>query len=270
MASLDAALLDFRRMDRLAGGETALHRLDPRAKLLVTLIFIVTVISFDKYAVTGMIPLFIFPVVMVSLGDLPPGYIAGKVLLLAPLAAAAGLFNPLLDRGVLLHLGSLGVTGGWVSFSSILLRALLTIGAALILVAVTGLPGICQALEQLGAPRLFAVQLLLLHRYLFVLMEEGAKVSRARELHSFGKKGQGIGSFAPLVGNLLLRTWRRAERLHLAMCVRGFTGEFHTRRTFRFGTWELLFLSGWSLLFMVVRLNNIPYLLGKTVAVILG
>ena len=82
MASIDGALLDFKRMDRLAAGETALHRLDPRAKVLVTLAFIGTVISYGKYAVTGLIPLIIFPVVMISLGNLPPGYIARKIALL--------------------------------------------------------------------------------------------------------------------------------------------------------------------------------------------
>ena len=59
IASIHGALLDFRRMELLAGGGTALHRLDPRAKLLVTLFFIGTVVSYGKYAVTGMIPLVI-------------------------------------------------------------------------------------------------------------------------------------------------------------------------------------------------------------------
>ena len=265
MASIDGALLDFRRMDRLSAGETALHRLDPRAKLLVTLVFIGTVISFDKYAVTGMIPLVIFPVVMVSLGNLPPGYIAKKIALLCPFALVVGMFNPLFDRTVLAHLGPFDITGGWISFTSIAIRAILTVGAALVLVGITGFPAICQAVERLGVPQLFAVQLLLLYRYLFVLTEEGARVSRARELRSFGGKGLGPGSFGPLVGHLMLRTWARAERIHAAMLARGFTGEFHTRREFHFGGRELLFLCGWSALFITLRLRNLPDLLGTLV-----
>ena len=265
MASLDGALLDFKRMERLADGESPLHRLEPRAKLLVTLLFMATVISYDRYAVTAMIPLFIFPVVMLSLGNLPPAYIAGKIALLTPFAVAAGFFNPLFDHEVLLRIGSLEITGGWLSFTSILLRGMLTIGGGLILVALTGFPAICRALEQLGAPRLFAVQLLFLYRYLFVLLEEGGTLSRARELRSVGKRGLGMRSFAPLIGHLLLRTWRRAERIHLAMLARGFTGEFHTTRESRFGGRELLFLSAWSTLFITLRLWNLPRLLGTLV-----
>ena len=265
MATIDGALLDFKLMDRLAGGETALHRLDPRAKVLVTLAFIVTIVSFDKYAVTALVPLFLFPVVMVSLGNLPSCYIIKKIAILCPFALVAGMFNPFFDREVLIHIGSIGITGGWVSFASIVVRAILTIGAAIILVGVTGFPAICQALEQLGSPRVFAVQLLFLYRYLFILTEEGARASRARELRSFGNKGLGMGSFGPLVGHLLLRTWARAERIHVAMLARGFRGEFHTRREFHFGGRELLFLCGWSALFFLLRLRNLPYLLGTLV-----
>ena len=265
IASIHGALLDFRRMELLAGGGTALHRLDPRAKLLVTLFFIGTVVSYNKYAVTGMIPLGIFPVVMVSLGELPPGYIAGKIVLLSSFATVIGLFNPLFDRTLLIHLGPVGISGGWVSFSSILIRSILTVGAATILMALTGFPAICRGLEQLGTPRLLTVQLGFLHRYLFVLLEEGGRLSRGRELRAFGSRGLGIGSFAPLIGNLLLRTWGRAERIHAAMLARGFTGEFHLPRESRFGGRELFFLVGWSTVFVVIRFWNLPQFLGRII-----
>src|SRR5690242_7741396 len=111
MATIDGALLDFKRLDRLATGDTAIHRLDPRAKVAVTLVFIVTVISFGKYEVAALAPFVIYPVVMVALGNLPAGYIVRKIALISPLALVVGLFNPLFDREVLLHLGPLGVSG---------------------------------------------------------------------------------------------------------------------------------------------------------------
>ncbi len=105
-------------------------------------------------------------------------------------------------------------------------------------------------------PQVFAVQLLFLYRYIFVLTEEGSGSSRARELRSCGGKGLGIQSFGSLVGHLLLRTWMRAERIHMAMLARGFTGEFHARQPSRFGGRELLFLLGWSAFFVVLRLQE--------------
>ncbi len=262
MASIEGAVLDLKRLDRLAAGDTAIHRLDPRAKVLVTLAYIVAVVSFGKYELTALFPFFVFPAAMIARGALPAGYIVRKVALIIPVAVVVGMFNPLFDREIMVRLGPLGISGGWLSFASLVVRAMLTVGGGMILVGVTGFTAICQAMERLGMPRAFAVQLLFLYRYLFVLTEEGARASRARELRSFGQKGQGIGSYGPLVGHLLLRTWQRAERVHMAMLARGFTGEFRSHGASRFGRPELLFLAGWSALFVILRLENVSRLLG--------
>jgi cobalt/nickel transport system permease protein len=173
-----------------------------------------------------------------------------------------GMFNPLLDRQVMLHVGALDITGGWISFASIVVRAVLTVSSALVLVAVTGFPGICAALERMGMPRPFAVQLLFLYRYIFVLAEEGGQMSRARELRTFGTRGRGIKVYGSLIGHLLLRTWMRAERIHMAMLARGFSGVFHTRRDSCFGPREVVFILGWSLFFITARLVPVAHLLG--------
>jgi cobalt/nickel transport system permease protein len=265
MTSLDGTILDFRRLDHLATGGTALHRLDARAKVLATLAFTLSVVSFERYALAALFPFFLYPAVILALSGLPVGYFARKVALVLPFALAVGMLNPLFDREVMVRLGPFGIPGGWISCASIVVRTILTVSAALLLVGVTGFPEICRALERLGMPRAFAVQLLFLYRYIFVLTEEGARSSRARELRSFGGKGEGIRSYGSMVGNLLLRTWLRAERIHMAMLARGFTGEFHARRPSRFGGRELSFLLGWSALFLLLRLRNVPQLLGSLV-----
>jgi cobalt/nickel transport system permease protein len=265
MASIEGAFLDFKFLDRLALGDTALHRLDPRAKVMVTILFIISVVSYGKYDLTALFPFFIFPVVMISLGNLPVGFIVKKVLFLTPFVLLIGIFNPVFDREVLVQLGPVGISGGWISCASIVVRAMLTLGAAFILVGLTGFPAICGALERMGMPRVLAVQFLFLYRYIFVLTEEGARTSRARELRSFGKKGLGMKAFGSLVGHLLLRTWQRAERIHMAMLARGFAGEFQTRRAFRFGAREYLFLAGCAAVFMVLRFWNLSEILGSVV-----
>lgn len=262
MLAIDGSLLDFKRLDLLAMQESAIHRLDPRAKVLTTLVFIVCVVSFGRYELSAMLPFFLYPMALLSLADLPPGYIVRKVMVILPFAVMVGLFNPLFDRQVLLQLGPLDIWGGWISWASIVVRSLLTAAAAVTLVAVTGFPAICEALERLGMPRVFAVQLLFLYRYLFVLTDEGGRVARARQLRACGKKGLGLRHFGPLLGHLLLRTWERAERIHMAMLARGFTGEMHARRQGRFGRRELLFLLGWSALFVTLRCYNLPQMLG--------
>ena len=262
MASIHSAVLDLKSLDLLANGNSAIHRLDARAKVLVTFVFIICVVSYNRYELTPLFPFFIFPVVMISLAVLPPLFILRKIALLCPFVLAVGIFNPVFDRAILLQLGPLGVSGGWISFASILARTVLTVGAAFILVGVTGFTAVCQALERLGMPKVFAVQLLFLYRYIFVLTEESGRASRARELRSCGKKGQGIRSFGSLVGHLLLRTFQRAERIHTAMLACGFVGQFHAHRQSCFGSSELCFVLGWSSLFIALRIFNISGTLG--------
>lgn len=265
MASIQSAVLDLKSLDLLANGNSSIHRLDARAKVLVTLVFILCVVSCGRYELAALFPFFIFPVVMISLADIPPLFILRKIILLCPFVLAVGIFNPVFDRELLLQFGPVGISGGWISFTSILTRSVLTVGAVFILVGVTGFSAVCQALERLGMPQVFVVQLLFLYRYIFVLTEESARASRARELRSCGKKGQGIGSFGSLIGHLLLRTWQRAERIHMAMLARGFIGEFHACRQSRFGLPEIIFVLAWSALFIFLRLRNIPQLLGALI-----
>jgi cobalt/nickel transport system permease protein len=265
MASIHNAVLDLKSLDLLANSDSTIHRLDARAKVLVTLVFILCVVSYNRYELTTLFPFFIFPVVMISLAGLPPLYILRKIALLCPFVLAVGIFNPVFDQKILLQLGPIGISGGWISFASILIRSILTVGAAFILVGVTGFTAVCQALERLGMPQVFAVQLLFLYRYIFVLTEESGRASRARDLRSCGKKGQGISSFGSMTGHLLLRTWQRAERIHMAMLARGFTGEFHASRQSHFGASEFRFVLGWSTLFIFLRLQNVTQLLGSLV-----
>lgn len=265
MAPIETALRDLNRLDLLAGGDSVIHRLDPRAKVFVTLAYIVTVVSFGRHEVSALLPFVVFPLAMIAVSGIPPAVVLRKLLVVLPIAALVGLFNPLFDRETLLVLGSLPVSGGWVSFLSIILRAALTVGAAVVLVAVTGFSGVCLALQRFGVPQAFVVQLLFLYRYIFVLGDEGMQMTRARELRSFGGRGMGLGAYGSLVGSLLLRTWDRAERIHMAMLSRGFRGEFRVRRESSFGGREVTFTLGWCLLFLLLRLVNVPQLIGLLV-----
>ena len=256
---------DIGYMDTLACGDSALHRLDPRAKLVATLVFIVMVVSFDKYAISALTPFFIYPIFLISLGGLPAKYLAKKVLAVSPFAVLVGIFNPVMDTSALFYIGPYGVSGGWVSFISIILRFILTVSAALILISLTGFNAVCAALLRFGVPRPFVVQLLFFYRYIFVLADEAERMLRARSLRAPNSKAVVFNVFIQLAGNLLLRTLARAERIYRAMRCRGFDGHIHLIRRMKIGTPEFLFLAGWSLVFIFFRYFNIPLKLGQLI-----
>lgn len=249
-------------MDRISSLDTPVHRLDPRAKVFTSLVFLVLVISFGKHEVSALIPFFIFPVALIAQGNIPVAYLLRKILLVAPFALLIGVFNPLLDRDPLMQLGPFLISGGWVSFASIMLRCLLTVGVALVLIATTGFNSVCMALEKMGVPRIFVVQLLFLYRYLFVLADEASRMVRARALRCFSGRGMEVKVFGSLAGHLLLRTLDRAQRIHLAMMCRGFDGTIPILRPMRIGRREVFFALGWSGLFVLMRLYHLPQFIG--------
>jgi cobalt/nickel transport system permease protein len=262
MSRIDAALHDLRSLDALAARDTSLARIDARAKVLTTVVFIVTVVSFDRYTVAALLPLAAYPVALAALGDVPAAPLLRKLLLAAPFAVLVGIFNPLLDRAPMLAFFGTTIAAGWVSFASILLRFALTVGAALVLVAGTGMQALCVALARLGVPQVFTAQLLFLFRYAFVLGAEASRMATARELRSNGRN-LALAAYGPLLGHLLLRAFERAQRIHLAMLARGFDGELRGLRTLHWRPRDTVFALGWCAFFLLARLVDLPLALGR-------
>ncbi|MBM4315252.1 MAG: cobalt ECF transporter T component CbiQ [Deltaproteobacteria bacterium] len=241
--TFDDKFFDIGRLDRLSFRETFVHRLDPRVKVIATMLFLLTVISFPKYEIAALAPFFLYPMLLVTVGEIPLRFIIKKIIVVSPFVIFVGIFNPILDTRIAAVIFGVSVSAGWISFLSILLKFALTISAALLLIATTSFSGVCHALRRIGFPALFVSQLHFLYRYLFVLMEETMRIIRARDMRSFGKRGTGPRVFARLIGILFLRTVDRAERIYYAMLSRGFAGDMPALKRSRIVWPDLAFLS---------------------------
>lgn len=264
MASVESGLYELGLLDQLSTRDTRIHRIDPRAKVLATAVFLVCVVSFDRYEILGLLPFVIFPLALAAEADLPFDLLGKRLLQASPFAVLVGLFNPIMDQVVVGHVAGFAITAGWVSYLSIILRFMLTTSAALVLIGTTSMNDIATALQRMRVPAIFATQLMFLYRYIFVLAEEIMRMARARGLRSFGKRLD-LGSYTQLLGHLLLRTVARAQRIYEAMRCRGFEGTVRTRRTLRFGTSDIVFVLGWSLVFIVFRLFDVVLIIGNLV-----
>lgn len=262
MSRLASSLQDLRSLDTLATRATPLARRDPRAKLLLTLLFVLTVVSFDRYQVAALLPLALFPTVLAAQAELPAGTLGRTLLLASPVALLVGIFNPLFDSTPLLVWEGLAVSGGWISYTSILLRFALTASAAIVLLAGTGMAPLCAALARLGAPQAFTVQLLFLYRYLFVLADEALRLDTARRLRAGARQRMTLRQYGSLLGTLLLRAFDRAARVHQAMLARGFDGELRLLRAWQWRAGDSLFVLGWAGYFVLVRSVDLPAVAG--------
>ena len=264
MVSKRSFRTDLRYLDELAGRQSPVHGLHPLAHLLTALAFLIAVTSCARDAISQLLPFLLYPVLLFTLGDLPVKPIMMRVLLAEPLLVGIGLLNPLFDRQPWLA-GNLQIAHGWLVLAAIIFKGSLTVTAALLLIAVTGMVRIASALSLLRFPRLLVTVLLLIYRYIAVLTGETARTGRAYSLRAPGHPGVRFTAWGSLAGQLLLRSLDRSERIYQAMVLRGYNGTFPAgapgRLTWIDGAW---FIS-WTAFFIAARLHNLPLLLGTLV-----
>lgn len=236
------------------------HSVDARAKWVVTLALAVTVTSFGKYDISRVMPLFLYPFVITALSGLPVPAVAKRSAAALPFILLVGVFNPLIDREPMAGLGPVVLSGGWVSFISILVRSTLIVSSVVLLAMTTRPDNLFAALESLGVPSALVVQLQFMNRYIGLLGGEVEKTLRAHSLRSPGKGG-GIPVLVsgPMLGGLLLRTMDRGSRIHRAMVSRGFDGAVRAARPSPFSPRrDGLFVCAWLAYFALARFVDLP------------
>lgn len=269
MASITNALFNLRQMDELASQNTPIHRIHPLAKIIVTMMFLVTVVSFGKYSISGLLGLVIYPLVVMSMADLPVKVMMKRLLVLEPFVLGIGLFSPFFDPNTV-AIGPLTLSAGWVTLLSIVIKGSLTIAAGLLLIATTGIDRIAEGLRMLKVPRILVLQILLTYRYVLVLIEELSRMTRAYFLRAPQDRGIRRSVWGSFAGQLLLRTYDRAQRIYVSMTLRGFQGEYHigTRTPMKPRDW--IYLAGWGLIFLFCRIIPLASIISYGLKGVLG
>ena len=244
--------------DRYHDIESRLHRLDPRVKVVLTVLFILSNALLPDGAWTAFGLAWILLLWANSLSSLGVDFTFRRSFLALPfaLAAVSAIFSPLGTPLAEWHIGSvlLGPTDyGLIKFASILVRSWLSVQAAILLVATTRFPDMIHAFEHLHVPAVLTTIISFLYRYLFVLTDEVMRLLRARESRSAvapgQKSGRSVAWRAKVTGNmagqLFLRSYERSDRIYNAMLSRGYTGQLRTLNphVMKRGDWLFVTLS---------------------------
>ena len=263
MNKMEQALLELAQMDELSSGSSPVHALSPTAKLLATIAYILTVVSFPKYDLSGIAVMVLWPVVLYQLSGIPVRVCFYRLRAVLPLVMAVGLFNPVFDRAPMLVLGPVAVSGGVISMITLLLKGVFCLMAAFLLIATTPIDSLCASLRKLHVPGLLVTLLLLTYRYVGVMTEELAVMTDAYLLRAPGQKGIRFSAWGSFLGQLLLRSMDRARELYSAMLLRGYHEHFHYAPSKRFDRRDAAFLAGSAALFLLFRFVNIAEVLGR-------
>jgi cobalt/nickel transport system permease protein len=231
-------ILHFSAFDPYQAGESRVHRLDPRVKVVLAAGFILSMALLPDAAWLAYGLAFLLVLAAAVAAGIPPRRVLRRSLIGLPflLAAVTVLFTL---PGATLWRGPFGLMltdAGLERFLSIVCRSLISLQMAILLTMTTRFPDIIHALRHLKVPAVLTSIIAFMYRYLFVLADEAARLMRGRAARSAAAPGNKAGgslvwramTTGHMVGQLFIRSLDRSERVYQAMVARGYRGELLT------------------------------------------
>lgn len=196
------------------------HRLSAGARLSLTFAVVLAALltPIEFWPLHGILACLIFA--GQTLANIPLGYLSYRLAFFLPPVTLVALSFPM----------SQGFQTGWSVSFAILIRATLALMAGIWMVRVLPFEELVKTLKRYKVPMILLSTLAFAYRYLFVLWDELDTMRTARRARTFGHQGvwKSWKTSAQLLGMLLLRSLTRAERVHGAMCARGWDGQIRT------------------------------------------
>lgn len=244
-----------------------ISQVDSRLKLALVVVFVVAVASAPAYGFLQLLPLILIPYIWLKIANINLLKIFRRLLLLSPFILFIGLFNLYFERQVFLNLGSINISFGMVSFVTILLKFTLSVSILILWMDSDGIFRICNALNKIGAPKIFTTQVFLMSRYIFLLVEIFQNKSLAYDLRAFNQYSKinkiSILISGSMLGSIFLQVLHIAENIHQAMSCRGFNGNFVVRsQQIAISKKQILILILLIVFIVFCRIINLPMLFG--------
>jgi cobalt/nickel transport system permease protein len=264
------------RLEIFARRDSPVHRLHPGAKIAAAFAYSIAVLSFPStgagvsLGLSGTAVYVLYPAVLMSLSLTPWSLLWPRLLAALPFALFGALSNLALNRAPFFSVGAFTVTAGMLSFCSIMIKAFLAVLAVLLLIATTPFPAIIRELVRVGLPKFLGLQLSVTYRYMTALITDASSMTTAYMLRAPGGKGVKMKDMGSFLGQLLFRSFGRAERVYQAMKSRGFDGSFKTGAPRPFGLSSLLFVIVVIAAAIVFRFFNASLFLSRLAAGLMG
>lgn len=223
-------------------GNSVIHRLDPRVKIVGTFAFIINLFLINNFV--GYIPIFIFMTAILIISKIPFKYIINGLKPIMVIIIITAIINIFFTNGnVIYTLGPLSVTEEGLRLAGFMVIRLifLIVGTSILTlttspIALTdGIENLLNPLKKIGVPaHELAMMMTIALRFIPTLLDETDKIIKAQtargadfESGNIIKRAKGL---VPLLVPLFISSFRRADELAMAMearCYRG--GEGRTR-----------------------------------------
>lgn len=265
MDNFSKAIREINSINDLSGRRHWINEIHPIAKLVITIWYIITVVSFNKYNLIGLVPMVAFPAAIFILGDIPFWASIKRLKFALPIVCFIGIFNPVFETAQITVAGK-EINAGYISMITLILKGAMSVLASYLLIATTSVEKICCALRQIKCPKIIVTEILLICRYTDIFIREVQGVSRAYSLRAPGQKGIHIKAWGSLTGSILLRSFNRADKVFESMNMRGYSGEFKfavKKQKFQLG--DILYIALWGIIFVIFKRVPVIILAGNLI-----
>jgi len=224
-------------------GNSVVHRLDPRAKLVAAVAFSAVVAT--SYRTPVLIAALALAIALALAAGLPAGPLWRRLAAVNAFVLLAAALLPFSTPGApLVWVGSVPYTvEGLVLGARIAAKTnaiVLVVTALLSTVEITRLG---HAMSHLRLPSKLIHLMLMTVRYVDLLHHEYHRLATAMKVRGFRPRAtlHTYRSLGNLVGMLLVRSFDRSQRIVAAMKCRGFNGRFYVLDHFRFAARDAVF-----------------------------
>ncbi|MEG0641512.1 MAG: energy-coupling factor transporter transmembrane protein EcfT [Clostridium sp.] len=255
-------------------GDSFTHKLDPRTKIIIAILFIVSLFVIDKFV--GYILVVIFLGAVISNAKISLKFIFKGIKPILFLICFTAILNIFMVKGtestLVFELGFIKVyIEGLRTAAFMALRLVFLIVGTSLLTLTTSPIELTDGIERLLRPigkelsHELAMMMTIALRFIPTLTEETDKIMKAQKARGAdfetGNIIQKAKSLIPLLVPLFISSFRRADELAMAMearCYRGGTGrtrmkelKFSTRDISGFAIFAILFIGSFAIRFML-------------------
>ncbi|MGD9082937.1 MAG: cobalt ECF transporter T component CbiQ [Desulfobacterales bacterium] len=226
-------------------GNSIIHDLDPRVKIIMVAFFSVLVAVSSKFL--ALLPALAISLFFVAMAKLPIKKVFYRLLLVNGLILFLWFVLPFTYNGqALFAIGPFVATKeGILLAGQITAKSNAILLTMIALLSTTPIFSLGHAMGQLHFPNKITHLFLFTFRYIHVIYKEYHRLTNAMRVRGFVPRTNmyTYKSYAYLVGMLLVRSYDRAERIHKAMRCRGFNKKYHSLKQFSLKMEDIFYLS---------------------------
>ena len=216
-------------------GKSIIHRLDPRIRLSLTVLFSFVVALSYQFSV--LILALSLSLILILISRVKIQEVLKRLVIVNALILLLWLILPFTFQGeALSRIGSFTIyRPGVILAAQITLKSNAILLAFIALIATMTFSTLGHAMYRLRVPEKIVYLLLMTYRYIFVIEEEYLRLIRAAKIRGFrpGTNTNTYRTYSYVIGMLFVRAATRAERVHQAMRCRGFNGKFYSLQEFQ-------------------------------------